>query len=114
MSRNLNTILFLTLTFISFTLLILNYKHSSKIKHLNKMIEKYKEISLIINGKNDENKKIDNSDLFYKYDELMSRDFYRYKCENRKRIGGYSHYIQAVPHDLYRVEGNILNPFKDY
>ena len=108
MSRNINTILFLTLAFISFTLLILNYKHSVKIKHLNAIIEKYNEISLIINSKNEENKKNDNSDFFYKHDELMSRDFFRYKCDNRKRIGGYSNYIQAVPHDLYRVEGNIL------
>ena len=31
-----------------------------------------------------------------------SRDFFRYKCKNMKRIGGEMRFIQAVPDALYR------------
>jgi hypothetical protein len=34
-----------------------------------------------------------------------SRDFYRYKCKNRTRIGGDAKYLNIVPDKLYRVEG---------
>ena len=90
---------------ISFIFLLIQiHKYSTEIKLLNERL------LLSDNSINEFSK---NGIILFDF-ESLSRDFYRYKCENRKRIGGYSHYIQAVPHDLYRVEGNFLNPFKDY
>jgi hypothetical protein len=37
--------------------------------------------------------------------EHMSRDFFRYKCKNMKRIGGWPKYINKTPEKLYRIEG---------
>jgi hypothetical protein len=109
MLRNIHTIIFFSLSVISLMLLILNYQHSVKIRNLNEIVRKNNEISWIkINAKNRENKKNDNNQvLFNNQEEKISRDFFRYKCKNRKRIGGLSHYVSSVPHDLYRVEGNI-------
>jgi hypothetical protein len=36
-----------------------------------------------------------------------SRDFYRYKCKNRKRIGADPTFVNRVPDILYRIEGNL-------
>ena len=41
-------------------------------------------------------------------DENYSRDFYRYYCKNRVRIGGLPEFIRRVPHKLYRTEGLVL------
>ena len=35
----------------------------------------------------------------------FSRDFYRYTCKNRLRIGGFAKFISKVPDKLYRVDG---------
>ncbi len=37
--------------------------------------------------------------------ELMSRDFFRYKCNNVKRIGGLDQYLEYFSNELSRVEG---------
>ena len=33
---------------------------------------------------------------------VILRDFFRYKCQNLRRIGGLMKFIEKVPHDLYR------------
>ena len=33
------------------------------------------------------------------------RDFYRFNCQNRLRVGGPAAFIANVPHKLYRTEG---------
>ena len=35
----------------------------------------------------------------------FSRDFYRYTCQNRLRVGGPAEYLAKVPDKLYRTEG---------
>ena len=42
----------------------------------------------------------------FKNYELMSRDFFRYKCNDIKRIGGWDQFVRAVPNELFRTEGS--------
>ena len=37
----------------------------------------------------------------------FSRDFYRYKCKNRQRIGADQKYLKKISDKLYRIEGRI-------
>ena len=37
----------------------------------------------------------------------FSRDFYRYKCNNRQRIGADQKYLKKIPDKLYRIEGRL-------
>jgi hypothetical protein len=36
-----------------------------------------------------------------------SRDFYRYRCKNRTRLGANPMYVNNIPDKLYRIEGII-------
>ena len=38
-------------------------------------------------------------------ESFLSRDFYRYKCKKRIRVGGLDEYLTKAPHKLYRTEG---------
>jgi hypothetical protein len=89
-------IIFIFALLFSMIFLILNYKHSIMIVNLNKIPFKIK------------TQNVQNSEMIFKQNEQISRDFFRYKCNNRKRIGGFSNYLNGVPHNLYRVEGNII------
>lgn len=37
--------------------------------------------------------------------EISTRDFLRYQCKLRKRIGGLPQYIKQAKHDLWRIDG---------
>jgi len=42
-----------------------------------------------------------NSNLLL-FNDSKTRDFYRYDCQNLKRIGGEKKLIESAPNDLYR------------
>ena len=50
---------------------------------------------------------IDKSNSFVETD--YSRDFYRYKCKNRIRIGANRMFVDKIPDKLYRIEGTLYN-----
>ena len=52
---------------------------------------------------NKEYKNLSQSDRFL--EKEFSRDFYRYSCKNRLRLGGLPEFIAKVPDKLFRIDG---------
>ena len=113
-------ILLFFLVITSLILIFVNYKYASKIKLLTNLASRSDGLLKLIDSINpslvDPNKpaaSLNKNDRFVEVEE-HSRDFYRYKCKKRKRIGGYASYLARVPHELYRTEGWLLYRILDY
>ena len=93
---------FLSVIFVAigFILLLFNIFF---IKNFNRNKLELKETQLYNNVPNN----IDKSNSFVETD--YSRDFYRYKCKNRIRIGANRMYVDIIPDKLYRIEGTLYN-----
>jgi len=59
----------------------------------------------VIDFHTESSQKLDSSNYGTFIETDYSRDFYRYKCKNRKRIGANKIFVDIIPDKLYRIEG---------
>ena len=89
---------------------IFNYKTSEENDEIAKIHRtEYKGKQPVITNNNDDTVETNGlnlrSSFINDFGEETSRDFFRYKCKNLKRLGGKPEYINKVEDKLYRIEG---------